>query len=315
MTETPAGPTLVPYGGHVNLNVRVPYTAVAWMPKGWPFVETDIGMSMRQSNKAAAGFRLRLWFSTPTDTQGMVIVVTDQRLVSRGDLIAYRVEFDQRVAQAQIELGKRGNSSTGTPLEESERCRLNPDHSWCWPVGQVPPPPRREDPPPAPTSNVTWLPGYWTFHRGLDDFIWVEGTFMVREESAPPSAGDTAAANGEGDQPAAAPSDPQPEAANPQQPLPEEIEPEQPTQTVVVAPTVPERPSPKREIVLRPPAIAGAVWVKGYWELRGNRWVWVKGRWRVPRQRGVRFRAPRIDVRGEVRVYLPGGWVLGKPSR
>lgn len=83
---------------------------------------------------------------------------------------------------------------------------------------------------------------------------------------------------------------------------------------MVVAPTVPERPAPRREVVSRPPATAGAVWVNGYWELRGNRWVWVTGRWRVPSQRGVRIRAPRLDVRGGVRVYLPGGWVLGRPG-
>src|SRR5262249_37051881 len=48
------------------------------------------------------------------------------------------------------------------------------------------------------------------------------------------------------------------------------------TRTVVVSPNPP--PPPRSEIVGAPP-IAADVWVSGYWDLVGGRWVWLPGHW------------------------------------
>jgi hypothetical protein len=145
--------------------------------------------------------------------------------------------------------------------------------------GKVPPPPRHEEVPEVPGPEVDWVPGYWEYHAELDDFVWIGGTFVVRAAAGEPAGDELAADHEIHDDPG-----------------PRELD-----------DSVPPQPAPRRETIPPPPAVAGAVWVAGYWQLEGDTWQWVEGRWEVP-QRGIRFRAPSIEVRGGVKVYVPGGW-------
>jgi hypothetical protein len=44
-------------------------------------------------------------------------------------------------------------------------------------VKEAPPAPREETPPPAPSSNYTWVPGYWTSRDGRQE--WVPGRWEM----------------------------------------------------------------------------------------------------------------------------------------
>lgn len=56
---------------------------------------------------------------------------------------------------------------------------------------------------------------------------------------------------------------------------------------------VPPPPPPPRAYVGVPPA-PGLVYMQGFWDLRGNRWLWVPGRW---------VRPPRPQA-----LWVPGYW-------
>jgi hypothetical protein len=72
-----------------------------------------------------------------------------------------------------------------------------------------------------------------------------------------------------------------------------------------VAVTV-EPPAPYVEpypVVTRP----GFLWVPGAWVWH-DRWVWERGHWAHPPHRGQVWVAGRYEMRGNVRVYIGGGW-------
>jgi hypothetical protein len=306
-------PELVPFTGQLNQSRWVPRSAWAWFPLGNPMTKTDVGISWQVSDEARSGFRLRLWFSKPTDTAGMVLVITDQRLVPKGPLAEYRAQLAGRVAAANAQRGQDDQSQGLGAVTNDDKCARNPDLSWCWPVGRVPPRPKNQERPPEPAPNVAWLPGYWSFDRGVDDFVWISGTFVVRERAGAAAVGQAGGhsytSSPTSDKPAAPSPSP---AVRPAAAPPTEVE-QPPAKPVVVPPDIPPQPEPKHETIPPPPVIAGVVWVAGYWELKGTTWNWIAGEWRTPQRKGARFRAPSIGVRGKVRVYVPGGWVTGRP--
>jgi len=52
----------------------------------------------------------------------------------------------------------------------------------------------------------------------------------------------------------------------------------------------------------------GYVWVDGFWDLHGTRWVWVGGRWAVPPHGHRAWVADRWERHGEHWRYQRGHW-------
>lgn len=279
-TNEPEGPppTLERFPGPLP-QARTVDRGLAWYPRGNPNLHDldDVDTEYHEGSDPG-GFRFEFWFHAPVDTQGVVIRIRAQSLVPLGSLESYRATFDARVADVDREMATLEVIHVGPSTDRA--------------VGRVPPPPRAETIPPAPRGEVEWLPGYWQFHAELDDFVWIAGTYVVRARVATtPSV-------------AVAPPPPPPP---PPPPVAVELPPPPPPRTI--EPSVPPRPEPRVEVIPAPPAGAvGALWIAGYWELRGLAWAWVPGRWQLPVEAGARFRAPSIEVHGSVQVYLPGGW-------
>lgn len=68
---------------------------------------------------------------------------------------------------------------------------------------------------------------------------------------------------------------------------------------------VPRMPGPVRMEKLEPAPRDGAVWIDGYWNWSGRRWVWRPGVWAL-RPTGAYYAAPEI-VRLPVPVYAHTG--------
>jgi YXWGXW repeat-containing protein len=83
----------------------------------------------------------------------------------------------------------------------------------------------------------------------------------------------------------------------------------------VAAPVIDVRvapPPPRTEVV--PAARAGYVWVPGYWDWRGHRYVWMRGHWERAR-RGFVYREPRWEQRGDHWFLNRGEWARGDRDR
>ena len=81
-----------------------------------------------------------------------------------------------------------------------------------------------------------------------------------------------------------------------------------------------EAPKPRVERTGRAP-LSNAVWVPGFWDLRGNPktgpragWIWVPGRWVVPPRPGLHWDAAHWGWRDERWSWIPGHWVRRPPS-
>lgn len=114
-------------------------------------------------------FAIEIWSDQPMDLDGIVFIVR-QRSVKDGMTAEgwtgyqeayrawserYRRAVDRGVATGRITLV---NTDTTSP---------------------VPPAPRAEMPPPRPSTNATWIGGYW--HRENDTWSWIEGFWRVPE--------------------------------------------------------------------------------------------------------------------------------------
>lgn len=78
---------------------------------------------------------------------------------------------------------------------------------------------------------------------------------------------------------------------------------EEPAPRVVIVEAPPPR---QRPVVVRPePPCVGAIWVEGYWQYTGVRFVWVRGHW-IPPRYGYRFVQPRWHVHTGYHYYTPG---------
>jgi hypothetical protein len=161
---------------------------------------------------------------------------------------------------------------------------------------RMPPPLKAELRPPSPGGDVDWIAGYWLWSEDLDDFVWIAGTYVVR---APPVVAVVPPA------PAPAP------IATPAPVVAPALPPPAPAVDTPreVSVTVPAAPPPRIEVIAPPPRLVGALWIAGHWELVGATWRWTPGRWVQPPRAGERFRAPTLQLRGNLRVYLPGRWI------
>jgi len=74
-----------------------------------------------------------------------------------------------------------------------------------------------------------------------------------------------------------------------------------------VAYRVPAPPPPQVGAVGFAPG-PGYVWIDGFWDLRGSRWVWVNGRWSRPPRAGAVWVPDRWDRHGERWRYNRGHW-------
>ncbi|WP_428264477.1 hypothetical protein [Haliangium sp.] len=289
-------PTLDIYTGGLP-NTSVHASATAWYPLGNPnFYGIDDISSHHWVESGDEPFQFQFWFHRPVDMDGVVIRFRDQVLVPKGPIGPYRAGFAARVAEVE----RRMAALKGVPV-----IRADPHHQDDAARGKLPPPPRKEVIPEAPGDNVQWVAGYWKYHAQLEDFVWIEGTFVVR---APPEPPPVAAAPPE----VAAPAETPPPVQADDPPPPEQPDEDEPEGEVAqpLDERVPPKPAPRREVIPPPPAVAGAIWVPGYWRLHGTTWRWVAGRWHVRRKRGERFRPPSVEVRGGVKIYLPGGWTI-----
>ncbi|AKF03244.1 YXWGXW repeat-containing protein [Sandaracinus amylolyticus] len=72
----------------------------------------------------------------------------------------------------------------------------------------------------------------------------------------------------------------------------------------------PEAPPPP-QVEARPAAPApGMVWIEGYWQWDGARFVWIAGRWDLPRGQGASWQPPTWRVGAGGAVFVPGRWEL-----
>ncbi|HLU67226.1 MAG TPA: YXWGXW repeat-containing protein [Kofleriaceae bacterium] len=69
---------------------------------------------------------------------------------------------------------------------------------------------------------------------------------------------------------------------------------------------VEEAPPPPREERVTPRA--GYVWVRGYWEYRGNQWTWKSGHWERTRT-GYEWQPGHWERRGSRYHWVEGQWV------
>ncbi|HTW93187.1 MAG TPA: hypothetical protein VMD30_00235 [Tepidisphaeraceae bacterium] len=77
---------------------------------------------------------------------------------------------------------------------------------------------------------------------------------------------------------------------------------------VVVVDTAP--PPPQYDAPPPYPAPVGYIWVGGYYNVVGGRYVWVRGHYDRPPRPGMRYHAPvyRRDAHGHYYVGVKGGW-------
>jgi hypothetical protein len=75
-------------------------------------------------------------------------------------------------------------------------------------------------------------------------------------------------------------------------------------------------PDAKRETKGKAPT-ANAVWIPGYWDLRGDRntapragWTWMSGRWATPPAKAARWEPAHWGWSNEWWSWIPGHWVL-----
>lgn len=289
--DTPASelPQLVEYTGELP-NIRQQVTAVAWLPKGDPyFYADDLWTTRWNDDNGAAEFRVRFWFERPVNLEGLVFQVLDERLVPDLPLDVYGPRFRARVADANARRTARQPEVAAAFEAKNKQCELFPDDKECVDrrrvSGRIPPPPQKETQPKAPSGDVDWAPGYWSWTEDVDDFVWITGTYVVRPPkiiATPP-----------------APAPPPPPAPEPESMAPQTI-----TATIDPPPVV------RVEVITAPPVQPGAVWIAGHWRLvGGTRWQWVAGSWSRPPSVGARYRSPSVRVRGGASIYLPGGWI------
>ncbi len=74
-----------------------------------------------------------------------------------------------------------------------------------------------------------------------------------------------------------------------------------------VAYRVPAPPAPRIGVAGYAPG-PGYVWVDGFWDLRGSRWVWAPGEWRRPPHQHAVWVRSRWEPRGNSWRFHRGYW-------
>jgi hypothetical protein len=77
--------------------------------------------------------------------------------------------------------------------------------------------------------------------------------------------------------------------------------------TNVAVPEVPPTPPPVAE-AQTPQPTPSAVWVYGYYDFDGARYLWVPGHWEIPPPNVVTFVRPHWRYRGGTYVYIRAYW-------
>jgi len=77
--------------------------------------------------------------------------------------------------------------------------------------------------------------------------------------------------------------------------------------TNVAMPAVPPPPPPPAELQTAQPT-PSALWVYGYYDYDGYRYLWVPGHWEIPPPNAVAFVRPHWRYRGGSYVYIRGYW-------
>ena len=78
--------------------------------------------------------------------------------------------------------------------------------------------------------------------------------------------------------------------------------------TVVAVRTPPRMPRPVSVGVVGVAPGPGYVWVDGYHDWRGDRYVWVPGRWTRPPRANAVWVPGRFTLRGRSHVWVSGYW-------
>ncbi len=300
--NTPASelPKLVEYSGELP-NVKQQFGAVGWFPKGDPFYYADeYWTAGSDSNLGAKEFRVRFWFSRPSDVSGLVFRFLDERMVPDLPRAVYDGKLAARVSETKAKQKALQPQIVADFEKANKLCEQFPDDAVCIERrrvrGRIPPAPLAETRPRAPSNTVDWVPGYWSFNTDADEFVWIGGTFIVR----PPKVVVAAV-------PPSTPTPALPPVVMPPPAEPSASVPIEPPRTITA--TIDPIPPPRVELISAPPQLPGAIWIVGHWRLVGSRWEWIAGTWMAPPGAGDRYQTPSINVRGTVRVYLPGRWI------
>lgn len=280
-------PQLVPYDGPMRELPRQG-GAIAIYPQGDPYYYADDLWSATHEGSAAPRMELRFWTPSPSNLEGIVFKVIEQRLVPDHDTPTYASEFAARVARVKQREADERPARQEKYAQHAKHCKLWPSSTECagehW-VHRMPPAPLVERRPKAPSNGVDWVPGYWIWDDAIEDFAWISGTYVVRL--------------------------PKPATSQPVEPSPP------PSVAITVEPPreidvkIAEPPAPRVEVIAPPPPPAVAqpntIWVGGHWELAGTSWRWIAGAWRQG-PAGSLYRAPSVRTKGKIRIYIPGGW-------
>ncbi|MBS1120120.1 MAG: hypothetical protein H6Q90_2348 [Deltaproteobacteria bacterium] len=306
--------TLQVYTGDIVGMPKPQAAAYGWLPRGNPLYYADEYWTSRSTTSSGTdSIRIRFWFEEPADLEGVVFEFLDQQLTPDLPIAEYQPRFEARVqaANARREASRPPPPACKTCAQDELnarvlRCNADESRDECTIFhrrgDRMPPPRKPEIQPRAPGPGVDWIAGYWMWSEDLVDFVWIEGTYVVRAPVV-----------------AAAPPEPTPLPAPVAIPAPPPA-PTPPPVTVVapepiveppreVSVSLPPAPAARVEVIAPPPPLTGALWIPGHWELLGATWRWSPGRWVQPPRAGERFRAPAIQLRGKVRVYLPGRWI------
>src|SRR5215813_10829702 len=165
-------------------------------------------------------------------------------------------------------------------------------------VTVAPPAVRIEAQPPAPSPRYRWIAGFWAWRGGRQ--LWLTGHWAL-----PPAPGyvwEPARWERQGDgwmfYEGYWRIVDQPDPNVVYQPPPP------PVQTVVVQ----AQPPPAIEEVRPAVPFEGAIWIPGYWDWNGVRYVWVAGRW-SPQPREYRWENHGWERRRDGRwEHRPGHW-------
>ena len=233
--------------------------------------------------RPGAEIRIRIWSEEPNLLEGTLFVVHHEARQPNVSDEQWLAHLEQQAEARRRRNEERWAASRRRSEARIQRCEANPDRDECRPrprrtttsaVAQRPPPspePPRPDGPPPPPPSETRPP------QPSPNATWISGYWRWYEARWIWQAGGWEIP-------------------------PEDLE----AGRLVTAPA----PPPALRVEAAPPMPAPhMVWVAGYWQWDGARWVWVVGHWVIP-QPDATYVAPRWRARGAGVVFVPGRWEI-----